>query len=181
MHILIVHGWKGSPEIAWFPWLISELKKAGHQVEPLYLPHPFIPDRWTWTREVKRALDRSIPEETIIIAHSIGCPTTLFALQSYNGNPFHRVVLVSGFAKPFPVPFVHTWFFGAKLDLESIKPKARSWYVIHGEKDPLVPFKRGCELAEALGVSCESICDGGHFTPQEKCLELPEVLRAVVK
>ena len=180
-HVIIVHGWKGSPDIAWFPWLIKELQTAGHDVEALRLPHPFIPDRWTWTEKVKQVLDRVKPEETIIIAHSIGCPTTLFALQSYQGKPFYRVVLVSGFTKPFPVPFVHTWFFGAKLDLETIKPKALSWRVIHGEKDPLVPYERGCELANELGVPCVMVCDAGHFTPEERCLQLPEVLRAVTE
>jgi pimeloyl-ACP methyl ester carboxylesterase len=87
---------------------------------------------------------------------------------------------VSGFAKPFAVPFVHTWFFGARLDVQRIKTKARSWSVIHGEKDPLVPHQKGCELARELGVVCETIKNGGHFTPQEQHVEHPEVLRAIL-
>lgn len=179
MHVIVIHGWKGSPDIAWFPWLILELKKAGHEVEALRLPRPFVPDRWTWTKRVKEALDRANPEETVIVAHSLGCPTLLFALQTYQGHPFRRVVLVSGFSEPLAVPFVRTWFFGARLDFTRIKSKALSWKVIHGEKDPLVPYRSGCELAEALGVECETVQGAGHFTPREKHLEHPEVLRAV--
>lgn len=180
MRVIIVHGWKGSPDLAWFPWLICELKKKGYEVEAMRLPRPFTPDRWTWTRRVRESLNRANPEETIIIAHSLGCPTTLFALQEYSGKPFHRVILVSGFAKPFPVLFVRTWFFGARLNFDRITLKASSWRVIHGEKDPLVPRQKGCELAHELGVECEIVQGAGHFTPQEKHLEHPQVLKAVI-
>lgn len=180
MHVIIIHGWKGSPDLAWFPWLISELQKAGHEVEALRLPRPFTPDRWSWTKRVKESIERADPDQTMIIAHSLGCPTLLFALQSYVGKPFRRIVFVSGFARPFPVPFVRTWFFGGRINLELVKAKAKSWRVIHGEKDPLVPHQRGCELAEGLGVECETVLNGGHFTPREKHLQHPEALRAIL-
>lgn len=179
MHVIIVHGWKGSPDLAWFPWVISALKERGYTVEALRLPRSFTPDRWTWSRRVREVMERSNPEETIILAHSLGCPTTLFALRDYHGKPFRKIVFVSGFFRPFFVPFVHTWFFGARLDIAQLRNKALSWHVIHGESDPLVPYKRGRELADMLGVPLETICGGGHFTPREKCIELPEVLKAI--
>lgn len=173
---IVIHGWKGSPDIAWFPWLVSELTKRGFEVNALRLPRPFMPDRWTWTARVRRALASVNPEDTVIIAHSLGCPTLLFALAHHTGAPFRRIILVGGFAKPFPIPFVRTWFFGSRPDMGLVKTKARSWSVIHGDRDPLVPYRRGCELAEQLGVECRTICGGGHFTPREKCSSLPEIL-----
>lgn len=34
--IFIIHGWDGSPQNRWFPWLEKELKKKGFTVKELF-------------------------------------------------------------------------------------------------------------------------------------------------
>jgi predicted alpha/beta hydrolase family esterase len=178
MHIILVHGWKGGSDFGWFPWLRRELASAGHMVDALVLPRPIWPDRLTWVDYISHAIQGP---DTILVGHSLGCPSILLALQEYEGDPVFRTVLVSGFARPFPFPLVNAWFGDAKIDMDSVRRKSRSWAVLHTKTDLLVPFREGEWMAERLGVSLtEVMSHGGHLAPEDGALEVPEILSAVL-
>lgn len=68
---VIVHGYKGSTNDAWKPWLAHELKKRGYMVRIPRMPDPGNPQVRTWTKAVSQAVeDHSGP--LILIGHSLG-------------------------------------------------------------------------------------------------------------
>jgi uncharacterized protein len=173
---LFVHGWKGFPENAWFPWLKRELELRGFEVDIPQLPDPWIPDRGKWVEIVGSRLEAGAD---VIVAHSLGVPTALFALQEHEGPPIERVVCVAGFMRPFPIPGAAQWFGNAEIDITRVKPKSRHWSVIHGSNDPLVPYREGEYLAGQLGVQLITNARF-HMTQVTMCFELPEALQEVI-
>jgi predicted alpha/beta hydrolase family esterase len=177
MHAILVHGWKGWPENGWFPWLQRELEARGFITQSLKLPNPAFPDRETWTRIVKKAIKGP---DTVLVGHSLGCPSILFALEAYDGDPVERVVCVSGFGRKFTMPLLDLWIKGKKIDFDRVKKKAKHWSVIHSAHDYLVPYKEGEWLAKQLGVDVIRTKARGHLIHEERCFELPEALEAIV-
>ncbi len=178
MHAILVHGWKGWPDNAWFPWLRRELEKQGMTTEALKMPNPLWPDRREW---IKTLSDAITGPETILIGHSLGCPTILFALQAHHGPPIHQAVLVAGFCRTFPFPLVDQWFDGEQIDMSIVKKKAKHWSVLHAKTDIMVPFKEGEWLAEQLGVPMTEVKSSwGHIAPENLAFEVPEILEAIV-
>jgi hypothetical protein len=176
MHAVLVHGWKGWPENAWFPWLRRELEQEGWTTEALKLPNPDVPHRKTWSDLVRAAIR---DEHTVLIGHSLGCPTILFAIQDYEGPPIRGVVLVGGFARDYRVPGLNIWFHQALLDFDRIRSKSRNWTVIHSKNDLLVPYREGEWLARQLHAEFVTV-NKGHMMHAERVTELPEALHAVL-
>jgi hypothetical protein len=178
MHAILVHGWKGWPENAWFPWLQKELEARGWTTKALKMPDPLLPRRDAWVGTIIGAIR---DPETVLVGHSLGCPAILWALEEYAGPPFAKVVCVSGFIRPFlPLGTFREEWFPHALDIGKVRPKARAWSVIHAKFDPLVPFKEGAFLAAELGVPLTVTKRIGHLTQKEGALEVPEILSAVL-
>jgi predicted alpha/beta hydrolase family esterase len=171
MHALIVHGWMEYPDFAWIPWLQTQLKNRGYTTEALLLPNPDFPDRETWVRIVRNAIK---DPDTVLICHSLGCPTALLALQEYEGDPLKQVILVAGFARPFLLA-LQPWFAGVKFDFEAIKAKAEKWIIFHSEKDLIVPYAEGAWLASQLNEPLITL-QKGHLIQEEGITEFPELL-----
>ena len=182
MNAVLVHGLKGWPDNAWFPWLRKELEKRGFTTESLKLPNPVLPERDAWVRLVKESIKGP---DTILIGHSLGCAAILIALQEYDGPPVKQVVCVSGVGRPYLsnaiVDKIKEWtgWFSQPVDFSKIKPKAERWSVIHSPQDYIVPFKEGEWLAEQLGVPVIEPKVRGHLIQEEGCMELPEALEAI--
>src|SRR5438552_1236657 len=139
MHVVLVHGWKGWPNNAWFPWLRVELDSRGFTTEALDLPTPWIPRRGPWSKKILESIKSP---DTILVGHSLGCAAILCALEMYDGLPITKVVLVSGFGRPFLPSKLLKWnWFPCEIDFKSVKRKSKSWTVIHAMGDPLVPFE----------------------------------------
>jgi len=184
MHAILVHGWRGWPENAWFPWLRRELESRGWTVDAPAMPEPMLPkrDEWIATLEVviERALKKKIPASKIVlVGHSLGCPTILFTLQRHQGKPFAKVLLVSGFGRNFGAPGFQDWV-RHKIDFDAVRHQAKKWAVLHGEGDIFVPVAEGRWLAEQLHATFVVTAWPGHFMHEEGVKELPEALDAIV-
>lgn len=183
MHAILVHGWKGWPDNAWFPWLRKKLEPRGFTTEALELPNPLLPDRDAWVKIVRDAIKYP---DTVLIGHSLGCAAILLALRDYDGPPIEQVVCVSGMGRPYLsgaiIEKMKEWtgWFTSAIDFSAIRPKAKKWTVIHSRHDFIVPFKEGEWLAEQLGVPVIDPKAKGHLITEERCLELPEALEAIV-
>jgi len=176
MHALLVHGWKGWPDNAWFPWLKQELGARGYEIDAPQLPDPWLPDREIWAGIIR---EKFMSPDLTVVAHSLGVPATLFALQAYDGPPVDHVVCVAGFMRPFVFPGVSQWFGNATINVGRIKGKVKRWSVVHAKNDPLVPYREGEYLADQLGVPIVSNTKF-HMNQATACYELPEVLEGVV-
>ena len=78
--VIIVHGWDGHPQEAWFPWLESELEKRGFEVQIPSMPNPPKPKIDDWVKHLSKSA-KSIDKDTVLVGHSIGCQTILRYLE----------------------------------------------------------------------------------------------------
>lgn len=175
MNVILVHGLLGHPKNAWFPWLMGELDAHGIPYNSLKMPNPAAPIRSAWVKTLKEAIVD--PTETILVGHSLGCPTILNAVADFPDGTFPRAILVAGFGRPFQ-PILAPWF-PASLDFDVIRPKVRRWTVIHSKNDVLVPYAEGEWLATRLVVPVIAK-NNGHFRLREGARDLPEVLDAIL-
>jgi len=176
MNVILVHGLLGHPKNAWFPWLIGELESRGFEVNSLKMPNPAAPVRTAWVKTLKEAIVD--PSQTILVGHSLGCPTILNAVADFPDGSFPHAVLVAGFGRAFNKAL--TLWFPAPLDFDAIRPKARRWTVIHSTNDVLVPHAEGEWLAKQLGAKLITK-NNGHFRFRDGARDLPEALEAIIQ
>lgn len=177
MHAVLIHGWKGWSTYAWFPWLRRELESRGIQTTVPEMPNPIFPRRDRWVETIQEVIPGP---DTIIIAHSLGCAATLFALESYDGPPLAGVVCVAGFGRNFHIPGLEFWF-DRPIRFADLRHRVRAWEVLHSENDFLVPFAEGVWLAEQLQTTVVTLPPLGHLSHPEGVFEAPPVLEAVLK
>ncbi|MBI5654957.1 serine hydrolase family protein [Candidatus Uhrbacteria bacterium] len=186
MKAVLVHGLAGAPDNHWFPWLRRELKKRGIPSKAPKLPHPFLPVRDEWVAELRNAIED--PEQTVLIGHSLGCPTILYYLEKYRGKKkFPVVVLVAGFGRQFLNEKVEKLqarllrWHNKPLDFGKIRPKCKKFVCINSTDDLLVPYSEGEWLAKKLNAELvpekkrHFVAVAGHGT-----VELPSALDAVI-
>lgn len=94
---VLLHGYQGSPNSNFFPWLGKELEHQGHSVDIPKLPNPQNPNV---SEQVKYVLNNcKFDENTIILGHSLGSVVALKVLEQLK-TPVLKTVLAAGFAEP---------------------------------------------------------------------------------
>lgn len=176
--VYIVHGWGGSPQDAWIPWLKKTLESNGVLVSAPQMPdeeHPRI-DLWVGFLD-GMVIDPN--EQVYFIGHSIGCQTIMRYIQILPEN-----VRVGG------AIFIAGWFQLENLTQADEERIAKPWLTqpIHDEKlrahvkkiealisddDPYGCIKQNIERFKKLGSKIMTIKNGGHLDSQK---ELPELL-----
>ncbi len=111
--IIIVHGWSGSPDDNWLPWLNVELEKLGHEVIVPSMPDTDSPVIEKWVSKLAEVV--GTPDaETYLIGHSIGCQTIMRYLETIN-TPIGGALFVAG------------WFNLENLETDEEKRLAEPW------------------------------------------------------
>lgn len=177
--VVLVHGWLSTPRHHWFPWLKKKLSQMGFEVLAPAMPNPIKPDKIKWLAKLEKIMAPLDPSKTIIVGHSLGVPTILYFLQKHRGRKFRHVVLVSGLARKIKYLDVITTGYDLLFDWKRISNKARSWTVIHGDKDPIVPLKESRWIAHNLKTKLWVEKGQGHFTQYRGVFKLSDVLRAI--
>lgn len=177
--VILVHGYKTTPNGAWFPWLMGELKKLAVFAVALDMPTPEVPLQEEWVREIARAVDRHVGSEVYLVGHSLGVAAILDYLQAPVGKSVRGVVLVSG--RVHPSENLATVGFYQNFDYAKIKSMCSGFVVIHAKDDDMVAYENGVELAGGLGVDLVTLEGGKHLTGSQGVFVLPEVLAALVE
>ena len=119
--VLLVHGYGVSADKQWFPWMKSELERAGFEVMAPSLSDPKHPKFETWMDELAPYVDQLGPQD-IIVAHSLGGKAAIHALKRANKKIGHLLLVAS--AVFFPVEARHWDELGVVwpgLDAEATK------------------------------------------------------------
>ena len=176
----MIHGFEGSPNGGWRPWLMSELDKQGVYACSLAMPTPNTPIADEWVKEISRHVESNKRDHVYLVGHSLGVPAILRYLENAKGNQVRGVVLVSGpifkTSKKKVASFLNTPF-----DFKRIKSKAGEVAVIHGDTDRSVPIEQGQALARELGVKLTTVKNGGHLNGAAGWNTLPHALKALIK
>ena len=183
----LIHGWGGSPEEGWRPWLKEKLEKKGFEVYIPSMPDTNHPKMDAWLKRLSDTV--GIPDrDCYFVGHSLGCITILRYLERLKENQkIKGVVLVAGFSdikitvgKDETTDEIST-FFKTKLDFEKIKKHCDRFIAIHSDNDPYVPIKYATIFKEKLNAEIVINKNMKHFSGDEGVKELPAILEAMDK
>jgi predicted alpha/beta hydrolase family esterase len=172
---IIIHGYAATPSDHWFGWLAEHLESAGIPTLVPALPVPEAPDPGSWLNATQQI---GVPDEdTILIAHSLGCLTVLRYLAAQQ-EPWRlgKLILVSGFLDPLPALPNLDGYIGEGCDVSSIPGRIGRLTVIRSDDDPYVPTGHTDRLAHQLMATPQVVTGAGHFLATDGVTALPEVL-----
>jgi len=175
----IIHGWEGTPDSNWFPWLKKELENKGFSVEMPNMPNTMHPKMEEWLGHLKKVI-KSPDENTYLIGHSLGVITILRFLEQLEDQKIGGAVLVAGFSEPIGYDEINS-FFQTPLDYEKVKKAARHFAAIHSDNDPYVPLEQGELLRDKLGAKLYVMKNAEHLNKGNGQFELPEALEEILK
>lgn len=176
---VIFHGYGATPEDHWFGWLAEQLEAVGIPTTVPPLPHPLEPDPAQWEDTVRTAV--GVPDEnSIVIAHSLGCLTVLRYLRSLPAPWRLKIlILVSGFLDHLPALPDLDDYIAEGCDIAGLRDHIGHLVVIHSDQDPFVPPALTDHLAKLLGVQPQVVPGAGHFVATDGMTALPQALKAI--
>ncbi len=178
--VFIVHGFQGSPNGGWRPWLMAELEKIEVYACALSMPTPENPICSEWVAEIARHVERNKNDEIYLVGHSLGVPAIMRYLESADSTAVAGCVLVSGPSEKNSNKKLDL-FLDTPFDFEKIKSTVMQFAIIHGDNDDRVPFDNAEMLAEKLNGELIMIPNGGHLNGRSGWLSLPQALEALNK
>ncbi len=177
--IVLVHGWEGSPERNWLPWLAVELEKLGYEVVAPSMPDADTPVIEAWVRHLEKTV--GTPDaETYFVGHSIGCQTILRYLETievpvggalFVAGWFNLDGLEEGEEEDTARPWTHT-----PINLDKVKSVLPRSTLLISDNDPWGAFEENRARFRELVTKEVVIHNGGHFTEEEEPAVLAETL-----
>ena len=185
--IFLIHGWGGSPEEGWSPWLKSQLEQRGFEVHAPAMPDSAHPRMASWLETLRQTVG-SPDDQCYFVGHSLGCITTLRYLEGLAENQkIGGAVLVAGFSDiniitddDEDISELQS-FFRTDVDFETVRKHCDKFVAIHSNNDHYVALQYADMFREKLGAEVIVEEGKGHFTGGEGINELPSAPDRVLK
>jgi predicted alpha/beta hydrolase family esterase len=184
--VFIIHGWEGSPENCWFPWLKAELESRGFSVIIPSMPSPEAPEIKSWVGHLQNEVGEA-DENTYFVGHSIGCQTILrYVEQLPQEAKIGGIICVAGFFNLMGLEteeekeLAKLWL-ETKIDFEKIKKHTDKIIAVFSDNDPYVDLENKELFEKNLGAKTIIEHDRGHFSDDVGCKDLPVVLEELLK
>ena len=176
---IIIHGWGGSPNANWIPWLKKELEARNIFVEAPQMPNTDNPTIDQWVPYMAKLVDEE--DDNYLIGHSIGCQTILRYLANMpEPAKIKGVVFVagwltlSGISSPEEKQIAEEWA-GTPIDLGKAKASADKFVSIFSDDDPYVEEDNWAKFEELGDVIVEH--GKGHILEAQDDTVLKSVLK----
>ena len=175
-NFVLLHGYGGTPEKNFFPWVKETLEAQGFNVQTPLLPDTENP---TENKQVKYILKNiNIDQNTVLFGHSLGSVVAMKVVERLS-HPIAGLVLSGTFSRPnfidHPRPFENT--FNWEFDKDAIRKNAGFIKVVHDLGDRAVPYKEAKIVAEMMGVEMiEVVARAEHFDEKIE----PDILDALL-
>ena len=184
--VFIIHGYTGSPNIVWYPWLKKELESLGVEVKVLKMPNPFFPRKQKWIKTVRDSIG-DLNTETYFVGHSLGANTLMHYFAEMSGEvKLGGVVFVSG---PYSMPATSIRnlyyrialrsFFNRPIEFRALSNIVGKTIVVHGDNDMIVPLSQSEYIAQKLSAPLVVVKKGGHMIATEAPADLNAVLKLI--
>jgi leucyl-tRNA synthetase len=147
---VLLHGFTGSPDANFFPWLRQELEKRGKKVSAPQLPGTDDPDI---DKQVEFVLNNEVLDDnTVLFGHSLGSVVALKIVEKLK-KPIKKLVLAAGFAQPKFLDKVRPFEakFGWNFDFEKIKQNVGEIVLLRAQNDTAVPQERADYIQSKVG------------------------------
>jgi uncharacterized protein len=183
--VFIIHGWGGSPNEHWLPWLADELQKQGYEVSSLAMPNPSNPIVADWVNHLAQSVGE-VDEGTYFVGHSIGCQTIIRYLETQVGKKAGGCVLVAAWFKlenlqPDEELIAHSWERN-DIDYQKVMSVTKNITVINSSNDDYGAVEENKRLfEERLSAHVIILENMGHFTQADGVTQLPPIIEAINK
>lgn len=182
--VFVIHGWEGSPEGSWRPWLKKKLEEKGFEVIVPAMPDTMNPRMNKWLAHLRKIVGNP-DKNCYFVGHSLGCITILRYLETLKeGQNVGGVVLIAGFGHDLEYEGYKgelSSFFQTPIDWKKIKKHCGKFIAIHSEDDPYVPIKHNTLFKEKLGAESIIMQNMKHFSGDDGINELPIALESLLK
>lgn len=188
IRVFIVHGWDGTPEEGWFPWLKLQLEHKGFEVFVPQLPDSGSPRIEPWVSTLAQTVGTP-HSETFFVGHSMGCQTIARYLESLSDEvKVGGVVFVAGFFTRLTnledeeeVRVTAAHWLETPIDLKKVAEHLPKSVAVFSDNDPYVPLDNQETFRDVLGSEIVVVSNQGHFSGSTGTTELPVVLDALLK
>ena len=191
--VVLVHGWSGTPETGWFPWLKENLELRGFKVIAPQLPDTSTPRINAWVPALIDAVGIA-DEETYFIGHSMGCQTIIRYIETLpQGTQVGGAVFIAGFFRPLTnidesEKEIDREWATTPIDTNKVRSALRKSVAVFSDNDNWVPVENAEDFKSKLGSEIiiehakEHFHEGGGFEELpialKKLLELAEYRNA---
>lgn len=173
--VIIVHGWHGSPQSNWFPWLKEQLEDLDCEVIIPAMPNADNPNVSEWVTYIAKTVGQP-NTNTYLVGHSLGVAAILRYLEVLSKQEkVGGVIMVAGFSESMGYKEPDS-FLQQPMDYNYIKKAAQKFVAINSDNDPYVPLSQGEVLRDKLGAELIIIKNGSHLNGAAGFLQLPIVL-----
>ncbi len=175
----IIHGWYGSPQDAWFPWLKAQLETRGYAVFVPQMPEPNEPKIERWVPELARVVGSSQPSD-IFIGHSIGVQTILRYLAAEQAAVYGLISVAGWFTltrenlEDGEERIAEPWL-STPIVTESIKRHTKKIVALFSDDDPYVGQENMELFRKRLGAEIILLPGLRHIGGDEGITEVPEL------
>ena len=175
-HVYIIHGYQAVPEDHWFPWLEQHILQTGAQVERVFLADSAHPDAEVW-QACLSAQCTVLNEHTIIVAHSLGCLSSLhFLSQALQNASIAAGIFVSGFTEKLKaLPELNGFIESQTIDDKLLRQHILRRYVFLSTNDPIVPPPLTLRFAHTLNAQVFEVKQAGHFMQEDGYIAFPQL------
>ncbi len=173
---VLLHGYTGSPNKNFFPWLKKELESRGYNVFVPKLPNTNKPNI---NKQVEHVLkNEKFDENTVLLGHSLGSVVALKVVENLKVK-IKKLILAAGFIdsklisndKPYKKSF--NW----KFDFEKIKRNVGEIIILRDLKDTEIRKEQAERIYNALGGNLINFEAGEeHITGNEEPVVLNHCL-----
>lgn len=178
--VFLVHGWDGTPDNHWFPWLTHQLVKKDFTVFAPTMPNAAHPKVSEWLAELSRVV--GVPDnDTYFVGHSLGCITIARYLASLpKGATVGGCVFVAGFSMSLDIPEIAE-FCSLPFDADSSRAHGSNFVTIYSDDDDYVSVNVSKHFSKQFDAKEVFEKGKGHFSSELQPPELPSALDAVLK
>lgn len=182
-NFVILHGFTGSANKNFIPWLKQSLENQGFKVQAPDLPNTDDPKE---SEQVKYALDNiEFDENTVLIGHSLGCAVAMKVVEKLSLRIKKLILIAPAIAPEFhtteylsaPKPKKFLDNFDLHYDFKKILEKTGSRLLLSDNHEKTYREKYISYLADQLKTSyLKTYANKKHFTDVEEPFVLENVI-----
>lgn len=181
---ILIHGWDGNPENAWFPWLKKELEEKEFEVLVPEMPHSDKPEINSWVSKLNEIIGK-IEGDVYLIGHSIGCQTILRYLERVKEGRIKGSILVAPWITldektleeegPEVESIARPWM-KTPIDFKKARKHCENFGILYSTNDHYVNMGDLIMLKEKLDATMSNCGEMGHFDDANGIKKVPMIL-----
>lgn len=168
--VFVIHGWSGSPDTNWLPWIKQELEQLEYEVVVPAMPDTDTPEIHAWVEKLAEVVGEP-DEDTYFIGHSIGCQTILRYLETIQ-SPVGGALFVAGWFNLENLDDEETavarpWL-ETPIDIARVRQTLPQSILLISDNDDFGAFEENKEMFAQFVSHTAVLPNAGHITQEQE-------------